>query len=1255
MGNLNQIKSKLSEMEGGAFQRLCDDWLHRKGFKNITPIGMMAKTNRVAKGTPDSLVIAPNEKYVFCEYTVQQKRLAEKLEKDIYKCLDENKVGISIEKIGVIIICYLGKLETHEIDRLRDICWDRKVLLELYGLDSIALSIQNFYPVLSEKYLELPLDTGQLLPVDDFVISYGKNRLTTSIDNDILFQEEALKSAVSTLTSANFLLVSGAAGVGKTLFSVNLARELQLQSENLKVYCLFDKGADLIRDITAYFSEPGDYLIFIDDANRLDNRLDYLLHYLHENDGNRKFRIIATVRDYARKEVIEKVERFTEIHEQYIKPLLGNQIKELTETLFGIKNGEYQNRIQEIVCGNARLAVMASKIATETNQIESIQNMTSLYDDYFGQNDNVKEVVEDRKLMAAACAICFFRKINKLNESQMKQVQDSFGIQVEEFWELVHVLHKKELVDLYEDEVVKMSDQILSTYLFYVSVFEKKIIPFSVIVKNFYPDRTKTIVDSLNPVINSFDHKRIASVIRNEVKDIFDEISQCGDIEKSIEFLSTFWFSLPTESLTFANKFISEMPAVNINWENENFEQSQNEPYKSSLVKLLGNFRYYKKQEFEMSFDLLLNYLEKDKDSLRWVIHNLLGRYNYKLNDWKYGYDIQSYIIDKLVERMDEGKNYLFTRLFISIVNAFLKVEHTEGQWSGDNMKLIKFRLLLNSDQLSIREKIIKNISILVKDDSYKNYSLDQFKEYIDHLRYEGEEMAKADMPFFRDYFVINLDPDNISHCIIMENYIEHLDFLGLETPAVWKEEFSNDTLTLSNLLLEDGPNKRMLDMDYNEYNQYRYEGLVEYFTGITDEKFNDFIKHCIILNQELSGRDRDYLLKNGIIMSFSVLAEIAPDAFLDCVSIYQEYDEILGIHPRSIISDLFNLTSSEEVWEIINAKDYKSKKLWLSMYFALLPEEAVTQEQVISLINHVSNTPSNELAGWLDFLDKYQNIDSEIYSKVVRILVDKSKDDPNCARPLYYLFNNHSEIFGNWFEVFKSDETLVFDAYLAAFKVEQHMDYTGETLKLLTERTPEFLFRVIDQIYEKEKWLSLSTTMPELSFLWERESYLEDIEDYGKYLLNKDENLFLLGDSVFCKLFTEKSGKIKSEELTNRRHKFFRNIIENNADNIKYINFMLQAAQYMGEDFRRELLVLFIACNTNFNDFQNLNYGQVAKSWWGSYVPILEREKKFLESLLPIFNTIDLLEHKNYVEKQVGGKIKQMEEEKKKDFLEDR
>lgn len=1256
MGNLNQIKSKLLEMEGGMFQRLCDDWLHRRGYENINPIGMMAATNRVVKGTPDTLIIQSNGKYVFSEYTVQQNRLAQKLEDDICKCFDESKTGISNGDIGEIIICHLGGLSSSEVNQLRMLCHERGILLSLNGLDTIALSIQNSYPILSEQYLAIPLDTGQLLSVEDFIERYGKNNLTTSIENDILFQDDAIARSISLLRSNNFLLVSGSAGVGKTIFSINLAKELKRIHTNLNVICLFDKGADLIRDVTARFSEPGKYLIFIDDANRLDNRLDYLLHYLHEPDINREFRIIATVRDYARESVVEKAKSYTEVHEQVIKPLSDDQIKAMVETIFGIKNDEYKNRIQEIARGNARLAVMASKVVLKTNQISSIRNVTSLYDDYFGKNDSVKAVVDDGKLMAVACSISFFRKIDKLNETQMLHVQQSFGIQPEEFGEFVSILHKKELVDLYENEVVKISDQILSSYLFYVSVFEKKVIPFSVIVSDFYPNFTRAIIDSLNPVISCFDHKKIVDEIRGEVRAIFEEMSAHSETDELVEFLYTFWFALPTESLVFARNTISLAPTSDIDWSGEVFEESKTEAHKGSLIKLLGNFRHYGEAEFQISFDLLLCHLEKNVDSLGCVIQNLLNHYNFKPDDYQYGYFIQNYVVDKLIERMDEGKNYLFSRLFILVCKAFLKVEYREHRWSRDDtINIITFRLSPDSYILPIREKLIKNLGILVKNDEYKHLSLEQFKEYVTRLRYEGREMARADLQWVSKHFVINLNPSDISNCLIMQDYCENLDLLELEYPIEWKGYLSNDVIILSNLILEDRHERRYLEMGYEEYNLYRHQCLVDYFTGISHDEFSIFIQKLIRIKQAFIGKDKSYSINNGIEKSLRALADAAPSIFPDLVSMYQEFDDIFEVNPHFIIVNLFNLVPTENVWKIVNAKAYKWKQLWRSTYFANLPKEAISKEEVISLIDHFNSVPSNQLRSWLDFLDKFKTVDNEIYAKVVRILVDKSKVDQNYARPLTYLFNAHSELSDNLFDVFKTHEDLVFEAYLAAFNIDKHCDASGDVLSLLTERNFGLLFQVIDQVYEKERWPDVHSTIPEMNFLWTRDAFLEEIELYGKYIHYKEDNLYSSHDNLFSKLFVKVDGQIDSDSLLERKKQFLKYTVERNSNDIKYVCFIFQSANYMSEAFRRELLTVLLSGNSNFEDFKRLDYELVARSWSGSRVPILEREKNFLVSILPIFNSIEFLEHRYYVEKQIEEKVRYIEYEKKRDFLESR
>ena len=522
----------------------------------------------------------------------------------------------------------------------------------------------------------------------------------------------------------------------------------------------------------------------------------------------------------------------------------------------------------------------------------------------------------------------------------MAWVQNTFGIQSEEFWELVGILHKNELVDMYEDEVVRISDQVLSTYFFYLSVFEKKIIPFSLIVSDFYPDFKRTIVDALNPVINAFDQMKIVKEIRGEIKDIFDAISRAEKQSDSIKFLNSFWFALPTETLIFANKAISEIQQVDIVWENEIFEEAKDGPDESSLVSLLSNFRNYKNKEFKLSFDLLLNYLEKDKQSLGHIIRELKDKYNFKPKDQRYGYLIQIHIVNTLIERMNNGGNYLFTRLFMLVAEYYLKVEHTEYQWArgGDSLSMITFKLSPDDYLRPLRKKLFEHLSGLLNIVKYKDNAQAVFQEYFSHFKYEVKEIALADLPYIKDYFVNNLNHTDISHCMMIQELCKDLEALDIDFPIEWKSVFTNKILELSNLLLEDRYEKQILKMRYTEYCKYRHQLLVNHFSSFTKEDFIIFMKQCVILHRSLSGRERDYSLKDGINKSINAFAETHERILADIISIYLDYDDIFELNPHTIISNLFKILTVDDVWKLINSKAYRWKKSWCSLFFSLIP-----------------------------------------------------------------------------------------------------------------------------------------------------------------------------------------------------------------------------------------------------------------------------------------------------------------------------
>src|SRR5262249_22470209 len=145
---------------------------------------------------------------------------------------------------------------------------------------------------------------------------------------------------------------------------------------------IFNRGANLFDDLRVYLSKPGEYLVLVDDANRLSG-FDYVLQYLHEQRESCSVRLLVTVRDYALEKVADHTNKHGDSVVVPIDRLTDKQIEELVEKEFNIRNSEYQRRIAQIAKGNARLAVMAAQIAVRENTLGSIDDVSALYDHYF--------------------------------------------------------------------------------------------------------------------------------------------------------------------------------------------------------------------------------------------------------------------------------------------------------------------------------------------------------------------------------------------------------------------------------------------------------------------------------------------------------------------------------------------------------------------------------------------------------------------------------------------------------------------------------------------------------------------------------------------------------------------------------------------------------------------------------------------------------------------------------------------------------
>ena len=101
-------------------------------------------------------------------------------------------------------------------------------------------------------------------------------------------------------------------------------------------------------------------------------------------------------------------------------------------------------------------------------------------------------------------------------------------------------------------------------------------------------------------------------------------------------------------------------------------------------------------------------------------------------------------------------------------------------------------------------------------------------------------------------------------------------------------------------------------------------------------------------------------------------------------------------------------------------------------------------------------------------------------------------------------------------------------------------------------------------------------------------------------------------------------------------------------------MGFLFGVISNFSYDRSRSFVALFLEHNRRFEDFTQLQLEPSSWSYVGSEVPMLQERALFYESLLPLFNTVDLLKHRQHVEQVIEHIRENIERAKKSDFMED-
>ena len=150
------------------------------------------------------------------------------------------------------------------------------------------------------------------------------------------------------------------------------------------------------------------------------------------------------MRDYSLDKIKNSSKAYASLQECHIDKLKDEEITNILREEFDIQNPLYLDRICHISDGNPRIAVMAAKIAKESNVISSISDVSQIYDSYFQSIKEDLEEFDEYQVIESAGIISYFRVIDLSDDKQLDLIESIFGISKTNFKESCKSLHEME-------------------------------------------------------------------------------------------------------------------------------------------------------------------------------------------------------------------------------------------------------------------------------------------------------------------------------------------------------------------------------------------------------------------------------------------------------------------------------------------------------------------------------------------------------------------------------------------------------------------------------------------------------------------------------------------------------------------------------------------------------------------------------------------------------------------------------------------
>ncbi len=1245
MANIESIKQKILQLDAGSFQNLCDSYLYKIGYPNIVSLGGEAGTRKTTLGTPDTYFIASNGKYVFVEYTTQRTSLFVKIKDDLKKCLDTSKTGVPHDKISEIIYCHTSSnLTPFQDNEVKVLCENIGIKLTIIGIDKLAEDIYLFHHNLSRDFLGISISTEQIQSYDDFINTYNSNRMAAPIDTKFLFREKELKDIGDAYLKANVVILKGSAGTGKTRLALHYVKN-HSDTNNEKIYCIHSNALPIYEDLKLFIDRPGNYFLFIDDANQLSG-LQHVIRYASMKSEGYNVKILITVRDYALQKVINDVRKITSYEIININVFTDDEIKKLLETSLGILNQDYQERIIRIAEGNARIAILAGKVACNSKRLASINDVSQLYKDYYESSLEDNQLFNNKNMCMTAGIVAFLEAIHLEHMDAFLPILQEKGLNRDDFIENIRMLHEQEIVDICNDKAVRFSEQCLSNYLLKYVFFDEKLLGLSEMIKACFQSYRERTISSINTLLYIFKNETLRDFVEKEIKIIWDELAA----EKSpvfFEFVKVFFRVNPTETLLILQNKIESEERVICGWCDIDTEKGKNyQNVTDNIIKILGGFADM--TDLPTACDLFFQYYLKRPDLYMEFYHAVNLYFGINKDSVHYGFYTQVTFFEKMKEYSDDWKQESVATLFLQIAEEFLKLHFSPAEEGRKNtFTIYQIPLAISEGVKKYRKLIWESLSSLCEIEKYRAKARKVLSSYGRIIEDISIPVVQFDLKYIESILELHFPPEELRNCLLANKIAHILGRMNISCESAFAKYFAGENFQL--YLLLKGPNYTE-EAGYEERKQLKRQAIDQYVSNCDLETF----KKLIDVGNDISRYDdhTSWKVGEGLGIAFDAIS-LNKDCYVDAIKYYIEKDTPNNLHPYHLIDILFSILSESEVYQIISSREYGQKNAWLYAYYHELPSELITPKHLQELYNFLEDTSDRDIISSsmrdVSFLEKYNAIDEQVLIKGGKIILAKMEYSPFIVH-IYFdsLFISYHNKPQEVIQKFICNLGLLEEIYCAMLSYDTHHDYDGQFLKEIYLVRPSILDKYIGYLINKNEG-SFSDHQERHRCFFDLDDF---IEIYNKIFEQLLKNCRFPKMSVPYFLESLLLPTQNAQNLLGRQDKWIRHCIRLFSNDETKMYCLFSSISKLEIERKKEYILLFLENNPLFGDFERIPLMPTIWSWSGSAVPMYSGWIEFLESLLPNLIGLKWIKHKKHIETQICYLKEQIEAEQIDEIL---